>query len=122
MIPTHTRRGLVRCMTPLAGVVVVACGPTGGGPTASGGPGQNAAAPAGAFAAWPAEDRWPAAFQRAPQDVQEAYRYAVANAGVLQYIPCYCGCIDDGHTSNWDCYVREVRPDGSVVLDPMSFG
>ena len=75
-----------------------------------------------ALLAWPAEDRWPELFSSAPTSVQEAYRYAVANRDLLQWMPCFCGCGDVGHTSNFDCYVREVRPDGSVLLDAMSFG
>lgn len=70
----------------------------------------------------PAQEQWPARFWEATPEVQEAYRYAVANADALRYIPCYCGCGRSGHTSNRDCYIREVRPDGTLVLDPMSFG
>jgi hypothetical protein len=76
----------------------------------------------GALVAWPARNLWPAEFQQAAPEVQEAYRFAVANPMVLQYIPCFCGCVNQGHTSNKDCYVREFRPDGSVLLEPMSFG
>lgn len=72
--------------------------------------------------AWPAEDRWPDLFHKAPASVQEAYRYAVANHDLLQWMPCFCGCGDLGHTSNFDCYVQEVRGDGAVLLDSMSFG
>jgi hypothetical protein len=72
--------------------------------------------------AWPVDDRWPAQFHAASPEVQEAYRYAVANPEALQYMPCFCGCGAQGHTSNLDCYVREFRSDGSVMLDPMSFG
>ena len=70
----------------------------------------------------PQFDEWPARFWSAKAEVQEAYRYAVANQDVIQYFPCYCGCVDDGHTSNKSCYVSAVRPDGYLVLDPMSFG
>jgi hypothetical protein len=72
--------------------------------------------------AWPAEDRWPEIFLQAPASAQEAYRFAVANQDLLQWMPCFCGCVDQGHTSNFDCYVQEVRGDGSVLLDSMSFG
>ncbi|MER3438076.1 MAG: hypothetical protein C4346_11105 [Chloroflexota bacterium] len=72
--------------------------------------------------AWPAKDRWPAVLNQASAEVQEAYRFAVAHPDVLRYIPCFCGCGAQGHTSNYDCYVREARADGSVLLDPMSFG
>ncbi len=74
------------------------------------------------FVARPAAHRWPEVFWRAAPEVQEAYRFAVAHPDVLQFIPCYCGCVNQGHRSNRDCYVREVRADGSVVLDPMGFG
>jgi hypothetical protein len=72
--------------------------------------------------AWPADDLWPDRFVNAPPEVQEAYRYAVGNYDVLQWMPCFCGCGAGGHRSNFDCYVREVRKDGSVALDGMSFG
>lgn len=75
-----------------------------------------------ALVAWPARDEWPERFVRAAPDVQEAYRFAVANPAVLQHFPCYCGCVDEGHSSNTDCYVEAFRSDGSVLLDPMSFG
>jgi uncharacterized protein with PCYCGC motif len=74
------------------------------------------------YKAWPSENRWPAQFLSAPADVQEAYRYAVVNHDVLQYIPCFCGCVESGHTSNFDCYVAAQGPDGSIILDPMSYG
>lgn len=70
----------------------------------------------------PAENQWPDEFFQASLEVQEAYRYAVADPGVLQYMPCYCGCGSQGHTSARDCFVDEVRADGSVVLDRMGFG
>jgi len=72
--------------------------------------------------AWPANDLWPDRFNEEPDEVQEAYRYAVANEEVLQWMPCFCGCVTGGHRHNFDCYVREVRADGSVALDAMSFG
>jgi hypothetical protein len=50
------------------------------------------------------------------------YRYAVANEAILKWFPCYCGCVAQGHRSNYDCYVREALPDGRVRLDTMSFG
>ncbi len=71
--------------------------------------------------AWPKEDRWPALFDRVPAGVQDLYRYAAANQETLKWLPCYCGCVDQGHTSNFDCFVKQVRGDGSIVLDTMSF-
>ena len=72
--------------------------------------------------AWPAEDRWPELFLQASTRVQETYRFAVANQGLLQWMPCFCGCGELGHTSNASSYVQETRSDGSVLLDSMSFG
>jgi hypothetical protein len=72
--------------------------------------------------AWPARDEWPAEFAELPAETQAMYRYAAANERVLKWFPCYCGCVEVGHRSNFDCYVREVMPDGRVRLDTMSFG
>jgi hypothetical protein len=69
----------------------------------------------------PERDEWPERFWRSPSQVQTAYRYAVASGDDLRFVPCYCGCVADGHTSNLDCYVREVGPSGTV-LDPHGFG
>lgn len=51
----------------------------------------------------------------APVNVQEAYRFAVANPELVDQMPCYCGCGGVGHTSNLDCYVKAFNPDGSVA-------
>jgi hypothetical protein len=104
-----TRRHFVGLLLPFGAAVLAACAEQG---TPTGGP----------WVAYPAKDQWPRRFALAPPEVQEAYRFALANPEPLQYIPCYCGCGDQGHGSNRDCYIREMRPDGSVVLDPMSFG
>ncbi len=64
----------------------------------------------------------PEYFRKAPPNVREAYRFAIANRGVLQQIPCYCGCGSDGHKNNADCYVKDVNADGTVDFDKMSFG
>jgi hypothetical protein len=53
--------------------------------------------------------------QQAPPNVQEAYRFAVANPDILTKMPCYCGCGGVGHTSNLDCYVKAFNADGSVA-------
>ena len=64
----------------------------------------------------------PAEVQTAPVAVQQAYQYAVANPGVLQNIPCYCGCGAMGHTSNYMCYVAGQNADGTVQFDPHALG
>lgn len=70
----------------------------------------------------PDRDEWPDALLQQGAEVQAMYRYAVANEDVLRWMPCFCGCVNGGHGSNFDCYVRARLPDGRVQLDTMSFG
>jgi len=51
-----------------------------------------------------------------PADLmRQAYVFAAQNPGVLEYVPCYCGCgMSDGHTSNVDCFVGSRAPNGAV--------
>ena len=49
-------------------------------------------------------DSVPMQVQQQPHRVSQAYRFAAANAEVLQHMPCYCGCGAMGHGSNYDCY------------------
>jgi hypothetical protein len=106
-----SRRHLLQASLAFGGFVFAGCST-----------GRTSPETGGDLLAWPAKDRWPNLFANASADVQEAYRYAVGNQNVLQYMPCFCGCGASGHRSNWDCYVREARADGSVLLDSMSFG
>ena len=64
----------------------------------------------------------PAPAQKAPTRVREAYQFAVANPDLMKQIPCYCGCGAMGHTSNYACYVKEAKPDGSVNFDDHALG
>jgi hypothetical protein len=68
------------------------------------------------------ESALPANVRRAPPNVREAYRFAVANRETLRWIPCFCGCGTEGHKSNADCYLKDIRPDGSITFDFMSLG
>jgi len=68
------------------------------------------------------ESSLPANIRQAPQGVRDAYRFAIANRRILAQIPCFCGCGTEGHKSNADCYIKDVKADGSIVFDPMSFG
>ena len=54
-----------------------------------------------------AMDAMPLAVQQAPVAVRNAYRFAEANAEVLQQIPCYCGCGAMGHMSNYHCFWQD---------------
>ncbi len=64
----------------------------------------------------------PKNMQNAPTTVREAYQFAVANPDALKNVPCYCGCSAVGHTSNYGCYVKEVKGDSTVVFDPHALG
>ncbi len=64
----------------------------------------------------------PANVQQAPVSVREAYQFAAANPDAVKNVPCYCGCGAVGHTSNYSCYVKEVKPGGEVVYDPHALG
>ena len=57
-----------------------------------------------------------------PPQVQEAYRFAVANPEILKQMPCYCGCGAMGHQDNYECYIKEVRADGSLEFENHAFG
>jgi hypothetical protein len=67
-------------------------------------------------------DQMPAEVQSAPVAVQEAYQFNTANPDIMQDIPCYCGCGDIGHTSNYDCYVSEVDTSGKIIFDNHALG
>ena len=67
-------------------------------------------------------DQMPAEVQSAPVTVQEAYQYASANPDVMKNIPCYCGCGNIGHTSNYSCYVSQVDDKGKFAFDNHALG
>jgi hypothetical protein len=58
--------------------------------------------------------------RRAPAEVREAYRFAIVNRETLRYIPCYCGCGSEGHTSNASCYVKDSSTREKLDFDRMS--
>jgi hypothetical protein len=60
--------------------------------------------------------------QLAPVTVQQAYQFNVANPEVMKNIPCYCGCGNLGHTSNYSCYVSGVDAQGTVSFDNHALG
>lgn len=63
-------------------------------------------------------DDLPSFLRDKPEPIQETYRLAGQHADVLEWMPCTCGCGPSaGHRSNRDCFIHEIRPDGSVVWD-----
>jgi hypothetical protein len=86
--------------------VVAACGAAGGdardaGPQATASmPTMNGSNGSGAAAAWAARP----AYVRTDARTESAYAFALQNADVLQWMPCYCGCAAMDHRSNLDCF------------------
>jgi hypothetical protein len=67
-------------------------------------------------------DQMPAEVQSAPVSVQEAYQFVSANPEIMKNIPCYCGCGNIGHTSNYSCYVSRVDDKGKFIFDNHALG
>lgn len=61
----------------------------------------------------------PPTFLRGQSDqLRIVYAAAGKATDILKWMPCYCGCADSaGHASNLNCFVKEVKEDGSVVWD-----
>jgi hypothetical protein len=64
----------------------------------------------------------PSDVKSAPTTVQQAYQFAVANPELMKQIPCYCGCGNMGHTSNYACYVQNVDDRGAITYDSHALG
>ena len=63
---------------------------------------------------------FPASVATASPDLRALYEFAARRPDVLRYLPCFCGC-GWVHKSNYDCFIDEVRADGTVLIDDMSF-
>ncbi|HZQ08101.1 MAG TPA: PCYCGC motif-containing (lipo)protein [Anaerolineae bacterium] len=81
--------------------------------TSNGTPHEISMAPASAV---------PAEMQRAPIRIREAYQFALAYPEALKNVPCFCGCVKLGHTSNYDCYIQDAPNNGPVVFDQHALG
>ena len=67
-------------------------------------------------------DGMPADVQAAPSVVKQSYQFVVANPDVMKGVPCYCGCGNLGHTSNYSCYVSGVDAQGTITYDNHALG
>lgn len=67
-------------------------------------------------------DQMPMDVQTAPVAVREAYQFTSVNPDVMKDIPCYCGCGNIGHASNYACYVSEVDDQGDITFDNHALG
>lgn len=60
----------------------------------------------------------PAFLDDKSEEMRLVYQVAGTATDILDYMPCYCGCGDSaGHKSNTNCFIDEIREDGSVVWD-----
>ena len=124
--PNGARRRLSRAAVTtvaialLAGVVLGGCSASDQGGTAAAmqtmTPAPMApttAAPAGAGSAMADADAlWAARPDYVTQDpmTEEAYQYALYHPQVIEWMPCYCGCVKLDHRSNLDCYLKQGQP------------
>ncbi len=83
------------------------------------GPPERAARQAYAPVAGPL--RFPPAMAGAPPGIFDLYEFAARRPDVMHYLPCFCGCWRVGHESAYDCFVDEVRANGTVEVDDMGF-
>ena len=49
------------------------------------------------------------------QVVRAVYEFAARHPEVLRYVPCFCGCEQDGHLANEDCFVASRDSEGRVT-------
>lgn len=49
-------------------------------------------------------------------EIRSLYAYALEHGDDLRYIPCFCGCVNFGHTSNRDCYIKASNRDGTLTF------
>jgi hypothetical protein len=53
-----------------------------------------------------------------PEEMRLVYQVAGTATDIIKWMSCYCGCGESaGHGSNLNCFIDEVREDGSVVWD-----
>ncbi|NOV03607.1 PCYCGC domain-containing protein [Paenibacillus planticolens] len=63
-------------------------------------------------------DVLPAFLKSQNEQIRLVYEAAGKATEILKWMPCYCGCGESaGHTSNMNCFIKEVNTDGSVVWD-----
>ena len=55
------------------------------------------------------------------EHIQQSYAFAARREDVVSYLPCYCGCARQGHTSLRSCFIKSRTADGKPVWDAMGF-
>jgi hypothetical protein len=66
-----------------------------------------------AAAAWAARPD----FVRGNADTEAAYEFALYHPNVVEWMPCYCGCVGMGHRSNLDCYLKPEMVNGKTQFE-----
>jgi hypothetical protein len=77
----------------------------------------------------PSATRWNSAWPELPkvhsthpmQLIRAAYAFAANRPDVVQYLPCYCGCEKQGHSSLEFCFVKSRNTSGVTEWDSMGF-
>ncbi len=54
-------------------------------------------------------------------EVRETYAFAARHDDILAYVPCYCGCENEGHKSVLDCFVKGRTKTGAPKWDRMGY-
>ncbi|HWI49787.1 MAG TPA: PCYCGC motif-containing (lipo)protein [Rummeliibacillus sp.] len=63
-------------------------------------------------------DELPSFLDDKSDDLKLVYQAAGKATDVLKWMPCYCGCAESAnHKSNLNCFIKEVKDDGTVVWD-----
>lgn len=115
MKPTHLLFGAAAAMIILGG-----CGTKNTAepmPAASEHPHSTAAESGDIWETTAALNQLPSFLDGQDPKIVRAYQMVAAHTELLQYIPCYCGCESIGHTSSQSCFIKEIKPDGSIVWD-----
>ena len=55
-------------------------------------------------------------------DSSHDLKMAPMNMLPAKNVPCYCGCGANGHTSNYSCYVKQSKGDGTYIFDEHALG
>ncbi len=69
-----------------------------------------------------AMDDMPENIKTAPAVTRQSYQFAAAHPELMKQIPCYCGCVDLEHSSNYACYVSSVDTNGKITYDDHALG
>jgi len=62
-------------------------------------------------------EEMPAFVQSSPARVREAYQFSAANKELTESVPCYCGCVNIGHKSSYDCYISGAVGKNILTFD-----